>query len=304
MKRIAMFSLLSVALAFGCGDDDGGGGTADAGLANPGFGVPTETVTAYMEDSNDEWVLQGPANFACLNTPTDLVASTQEVTLSGKLEDFQTGNDLPMGTMEFFLNTEIGTFFNTTISDADGAYSTTVPVGTTKYGVKITADETMDTYQIDYELGTEATQSESFNSVSTLTANALPAFIGVTRTVGLGILAGSVRDCDGFEVKGAVATVSSVSGTAEHLDGAATYYFSAGTSTSLPVRHSQQDVTNTDSLFVVIELPPSPEAFLQVWGFLNDADMAAGNLTLLAETRAPVLADAVITASLEPLRTN
>ncbi len=304
MKRIACFSLLSVALAFGCGDDDGGSGTPDAlNLPNPGFVKPMETVTAYSQDSNDEWILQGDANFDCLNTPTDVVPSTQDVTLSGTLEDFQTGNAVPDGTMAFFVGSDFNNPFATVVSDQDGDYSVTIPTGTAKYGVKVTAAETLDTYQIDYEVGSEATQSENHNSVSVLTANALPAFIGVTRTVGLGVLAGSMRDCDGNEIKGAVATVSGTSGVADHLDGAATYYFSAGASTSLPVRHSQQLSTNFDSLFVTIELPPTAEAYLQVWGFLPSQDPATDELTLLGETPAPVLADTVITGSLEPIRT-
>jgi hypothetical protein len=86
-----------------------------------------------------------------------------------------------------------------------------------------------------------------------------------------------------------------------HLDGAQTYYFSA-LSTSLPVRHSQQLSTNVDGLFVVIELPASSEAYLQVWGFLDQADMADGEMTLIGEIPSPVLADSVITGSMEALR--
>jgi len=303
MNRIVGISLLCVALG-ACGGDDGGGGTPDAMLPNSGFVPPTETMKAYKE-INDAWVLQGDANFACLNTPSDLTPSTMDVVLSGTLEDFQSGNAVPDGTMAFFSGSDFDNPFATVMSDAaDGTYSVTIPTGTAKYGVKITAPDTLDTYQLDYEVDNNPTQMENHDSVSLLTANALPAFIGVTRTPSLGILAGSIRDCDGNEVGGAVATVSSTSGTANHLDGAATYYFSAGASQSLPVRHSQQKFTNTDSLYVIIELPPTPEAYLQVWGYLPSQNPDTDEMTLIAEVPAPVLADTVITGSLEPIRTS
>lgn len=297
MKRIAYFCLLSAALAVGCGGDD------DPGMVElHGFMTPTETLEAWRE-VNGVWELQGPANMDCLNTASDVVPTTVEVTLSGGLEDFQSGNAVPDGTMEFFADTDFANPFDSVVSDENGAYTATVPIGTAKYGVKITAPDTLATYQIDYELASDqAAQSENFSSVSTITANALPAFIGVTRTVGLGVLAGSIRDCDGNELKNAIATVSSVSGSPEHLDGAASYYFSAGTSSSLPVRWSQQLSTNKDSLYVIIELPPTSEAYLQVWGFLPSQNPETDEPTLIAETPAPVLADSVITASLEPLR--
>jgi hypothetical protein len=53
----------------------------------------------------------------------------------------------------------------------------------------------------------------------------------------------------------------------------------------------------------VIELPVAPTAYVQVWGFPTDADLASGELKLIAELQAPVIADTVITGSYEPLRT-
>jgi len=142
----------------------------------------------------------------------------------------------------------------------------------------------------------------------------MPALIGVSRTPGTGVLAGAMRDCKQHEVSNAIATVSSTSAIATHLSGkvngsdviASTFYFSAAT-TDLPVKHTGSTgrvMTNTDGLFTVFNLPPADVAYIQVWGFTSDGDVAKGmaGLTLLAELKSPVLADNVITGSIEPLR--
>jgi hypothetical protein len=87
-----------------------------------------------------------------------------------------------------------------------------------------------------------------------------------------------------------------------HLTGAATYYFSAASS-SLPVRHSTAPHMNKDGLFVILGLPPqAAAAYVQIWGYEDDAALAADELTLLSELASPVEANAVITGSFEPVR--
>jgi hypothetical protein len=130
----------------------------------------------------------------------------------------------------------------------------------------------------------------------------LPAFIGVTRTAGLGVLAGTIRDCQNREVGGAIVTVSDVSGSPEHLDGAMTYYFSAEPNNSLPVRHNLAANTNQDGRFSVLELQPGQSAYLQVWGFMDGQDPESDDLTLLAEIPSPILPDSVVISDMEALR--
>jgi hypothetical protein len=304
MKRVGWILVAGAAFVFACGGDDDGGSGPDAGPANPGFVIPDVVTTAYLE-MNDQWVEQGPADWTCLNTASSDVTSTVAITVSGTVEDFQTGNKVPDATVTVFDGVDLDNPHDTTTTDQDGNYSLTMPAGRKRVGYKITTEgTTLPTYQLNYYYEPDtAAQTEDINSVSKLTADALPAFIGITRTPGLGVLAGSFRDCQNREVEGVIATVSSVSGSPEHVEGAQTYYFSAG-STSLPVRHSQQAYSNTDSLYVVIELPVLPQAYLQVWGFKDAADMADGEPTLLGEIAVPVRADSVLTSSLEPLRTN
>ena len=319
MKQLAGFLMIgSLAAMVACGgdDDDGGdgdGGDADAAvpLGNPGFITPVQTPVAYLEVGG-VWEEQGPADFDCLNTASDDASSAEDRTLTGKTEDFQTGDvvdNVDLGLFESGVVT--GDPLETANSDNMGNYSITIPSGMTRIGFRSTDPEEsrfLDTYLFNQYFAPEETDpSETLNSVSFLTANALPAFIGVMRTEGLGVLAGSFRDCQDREVQGVIATMSSTacagnaSCTPEHLDGAQTYYFSAG-STSLPVRLSQAQATNKDGLFVVIEVPPSGNGFLQVWGFPTQADLDNGDLQMLAEIASPVLADSVITTSMEPLR--
>jgi hypothetical protein len=178
-----------------------------------------------------------------------------------------------------------------------------LPAGTTRYGFKFEAASYVKTYLLNQYLDPAmATQTRNMDAVSDATATALPAFIGVTRDPAKGVLAGAFRDCAGNEVSNAVATVSKVAGQPQHLDGADTYYFSAGGS-SLPVRHNVAPVSNKDGLFVILNLPPQvAPAFVQVWGFKDAADLADGQMTLLSELPSPVEANAVITGSFEPLR--
>ncbi len=314
MKQFAGFLLMGslagvVAFGTGCGSEDDDG---DPVVSNPGFITPVQTPVAYLEIGG-VWEEQGPADLSCFNTPSDDVASSEDRTLTGKTEDFQTGDIVDTVDLAVFPSGDVsGSPLATATSDGEGNYSITIPAGTTRLGIRSTDPEEsrfMDTYLFNQYFGPDETNpTETLNSVSFLTANALPAFIGVMRTEGLGVLAGAFRDCQGREVEGVIATVTSTPCAGDagcepaHLEGAQTYYFSAG-STSLPVRLSQTSATNKDGLFVVIELPPAGEAFLQVWGFPTDADLQNGDLQLLAEIPSPVLADSVITTSMEPLRT-
>ena len=285
-----------------CGDDGGGGGNDDE-LAAIGFATPTVATVAYAELEEGRWTKQGPANWSCLNTASDEVPTLADIELSGTLLDFQDNEPLPGAIVTLYGDEGISSSpIGSATADADGKYTLTLPSGGTNWAFKLEVAEALDTYPLNRYFDPNSTsQTEDLDSVSVLTAQALPAFIGVTRTPGLGIVAGRVHDCDGNRVEGTIATVSDTPDLPSHIEGAVSYYFSA-LSTSLPVRHSVQNVTNTDGVFVSIELPPGQERYLQVWGFVDDADLADGEMTLLAQESTPIIADAVVTVSLRPLR--
>jgi hypothetical protein len=303
MLRPIRHSLLACLLLAACGGDDDAG-PPDAGpLENAGFARPTVTTTAYV-DNNGVWQEVGPANWSCLNTPSDDVASSVEITLSGEINDFQTPTtSVSDATIELFPGTAIDQDpIATTVGDGDGLYQLTVPIGQKRLAFKMSAENYRTTYLINQYLEPDqAAQDKELKPIADETFEIEQALINRTPTPGRGVVGAAIRDCDGHEVGGAIGTVSGTSGVADHLTDAETFYFSAATA-SVPVIHKQQTVTNKDGRFLVIQLPPTATAYLQVWGFTADQDPATDEPTLLSELAAPVLADFVVTASLEARR--
>jgi hypothetical protein len=260
---------------------------------------------ANMEASPDNWVEVGPADLSCFGTPASDLPTTVAVNLTTKIKDFQSKSPVPNAVVQAFPNQSVSTPFPGSPWTADGNADVTVviPQGTKRFGFKMTHPDALDTLLLNQtvEPGMANQMLGEANSVSKTTAQTLPALIGVSRTVGTGVLAGSMRDCANREMSNYIATVSSVKGTPAHLDGADTYYFSA--SVGLPVRHSQQASASKDGIFMIIELQPSTTAFVQIWGYQTAADLAADNLTLIGELEGPVIGDTVITGSYEPIRT-
>jgi hypothetical protein len=308
MKRSLLF-FCSCLLTIGCGDDAGDGGQADAPVedpacpgsqnaSNPGFICPTEAATAWTFN-NGAWELVGPADFSCLNTPSDDASTTVDITVTGQARDFQSGAAVADPTIEIFPGVDFGNILDSTVGDGDGNYEVVLPAGQPRIGYKISAADYLDTYLLNQSFTPDnPAQTRDIDVVSVTTANLLPAIIGIQRTAGTGVLAGAFRDCSGDTVKGVITTVSSASGSHDHVDGAQSYYFNIG----LPANLTVIQATNSDGLFVVLEMNPAPTAYLQIWGFTEAQDPTSDPLTLLAEIPSPVVADSVITASVEPLR--
>jgi hypothetical protein len=292
-------------LALAACSDDGG---PPPPPANPGFTTPT-AITMANERVGGVWTEMGPADWTCLNTASSDQPSVS-IMLSGVLDDFQSGNAVGGATITAFpgIMTTANSGQATSSNEAAtrGDYAMTVTAhggGETRTGFVVTATGYLKTYLLNQYLNpANPTQTLGISAISEGTANALPAFIGVTRLETDGVLAGAFRDCQGREVSNAVATVSSTPTTVNHLEGAATYYFSAAAN-SLPVRHSQSAHMNKDGLFVILALKPQAEpAYVQIWGFRDAAELGSGDMTLLSELASPVEANAVITGSFEPLR--
>lgn len=304
LSFVAFFTITSLSLA-ACGGDDGTT-TPDASV-DIGFNLPTVTLKANDEISEDEWVEKGPASLGCLGTATADEPSTVTVTLSGKVADFQSGNAVPGAKVDVFKGQNYTTVENTATADTSANFTVDLPAGVTRFGYKMTASSALPTFLLNQTLSSpdQAAQNVgNIRSVSNATAATLPALIGQTRTPGTGVVAGALRDCNGDEVSGFIATLSSTTAEANTIPGADTYYFDSAV--GLPVHHNRQKFASGDGLFMIIEIPSSmPTGYVQMWGFPTDADLAMGKagLKLIAELQVPVLADTVITGSYEPLRT-
>jgi hypothetical protein len=305
MRLAIIFTLTSLSLV-ACGDD-GGGTTPDASdEVDIGFNPPTVTLKANEEVADDQWMEVGDADLSCLNTASDDVASTVAVTLTTKVTDFQSGNAVPGAMVEVFKDQDYMNVEATATSDQNAMVSIDLPIGVKRFGYRMTSSSSLPTFLLNQTLPApdQAMQTVgNIQSVSNATAQTLPALIGQTRTVGTGVVAGALRDCQGREISGFIATISSTKGEASTVMGADTYYFDS--SVGLPVHHNRQAYASGDGLFMIIEIPSSaPTGYVQMWGFPTAADMQMGaaGLKLIAELQVPVLPDTVITGSYEPLR--
>ena len=310
MRLTSLSLVLSSALVGACG---GGGSTMmpDAAIKDVGFNPPTKTLKANMEVGTT-WTEIGDADLSCLNTASSDVATTTAVTLTTHVKDFQAGTIVPKASVTVFPGIDAtGAFAAPVVSDTNGQVVLTIPAGQKRLGFKMTGGSTaadgsvtqLDTYLLFQKLDpTMAAQvdPDPIQSVSNTTAMLLPALIGEQRTPGTGVVAGALRDCQRHEISNFVATVSTTSGMATPLTGAEAYYFSP--SAKVPVKHTQADAGREDGLFMVIELPVAPAAYVQMWGFPTAADLAAGTLKLISELKVPVIADTVITGSFEAIR--
>lgn len=323
MRLPSLFCFLTFSSLVGaaaCGDDGGSKPPVDAAVVDIGFNKPTAPLKANFEMSKNNWVELGPANLSCLGKPSDDMATTVAVSLATRVDDFQTGGKVNGTSVTVFPNQDQGSPFGApVVSDDMGNLTVNVPIGTKRFGFKmVNPSVSLDTLLLNQIVDPAmATQTlEHIQSVSTATAQTLPALIGVARTPGTGILAGALRDCGDAartghtgpqEISNFIATVSSTEATATStpdaaspLQGVDSYYFSS--SAGLPVRHKQQESSSKDGLFMAIEMQPTPTAYVQIWGYINDADLAADKLSLIAQLKTAVIADVVITGSYEPLR--
>ena len=298
MRFHLAFGFTFLALAAACGSPDA---PPDA-PKDVGFNKPTAGVRANTEVSSNNWMDLGPADLSCLNTASTDMPTSVAVTLHSSVKDFQSGNAVPNAMVTAFKDVDSANPFDTQTADGNAAITFTIPTGVKRFGFKMTADSALPTFLLNqYVDPAMPDQSISkIQSVSSSTAATLPALIGETRTAGTGVIAGAFRDCSLHEMSNFVATVSSTPMMSTPIAGAEAYYFSAAV--GLPVHHQQQESASADGIFMVIQLPVAPTAYVQMWGFKTDADVAGGQMVLLAQLQVPVLADTVITGSYEPLR--
>ncbi len=304
MKTTGLVLALSAATAFtACGG--GGGGTADA--------MPPECNEAggsacFVRPLMATTVAAGPANWAC--APDTLTMSAAGFNVAGEVRDYQNDDLLAGATVEAFLSaTDFTTPIATATTDAAGAYTIAltgqIP---SRMNWRTKHPDSLDTYEINDPINVAGGDLTGIGRYSVLqdTSDALQAFIGVTPTPGLGVLAGAIRDCDRSEVQHAIATISSTSSAGDvpptFVGGAQVYYFSSGT-TSLPVQRTIREDTNVNGVFVIIEIPPTTGTqtyFLQIWGYKDAAAVTADTLSLLSEFETKVVGDSVIIVDMDP----
>ncbi len=313
-------TLLPVLLA-ACGGGGGGDDEPTPDAKPPGFEIgfnkPEGALRANVENDDGDFIDDGPADLSCLNTPSADEATTVPVTLTTVVRDFQSDNLVPNAGVVAFRNQDTTDVFDTTTSGENAEVTITIPIGVTRFGYIMTDPNSLDTLLLNQKVEPDnPTQTEgSIRSVSKGTANTLPALIGVSRTPDTGVLAGAMRDCQDREISGFIATVAKSEGITEgthaeilaqvetnRVDGADAYYFRSVAGDSLPVKHTQEAASTGNGLFMVIELAEASTAVVQIWGYLNDADLAADKMTLIGQLVTESKPETVITGSYEPIR--
>src|SRR5262245_64463390 len=174
-RLLLSFSFVLFTTLAACGG--GGGTTPDAPAVDIGFNKPTVALKGNTEVSDNVWMELGPADLACLNTASADMATTVEVALSTVVKDFQSGNLAPNTVVTAFPNQTVGSPFDTQTADGNAALTITIPVGTKRFGYKMTNPEALDTLLLNQIVKPDMpTQTEAqIQSVSKTTAATLPA---------------------------------------------------------------------------------------------------------------------------------
>jgi hypothetical protein len=245
-------------------------------------------------------VAGGAPDFAC---SAPIPVGLPSAVATGTVQDLQTGNGIAGALVSIYASADLSPGpIVSSASDISGAFSILYPSGTPdRPAWLVSATDALDTVFLD---GSIDGSPVTLPSVSTLTANALPAFVGISRTPGTGLAVGRAADC-AEPLQHAIATFSTTSSAGStcpmFLPESRVYYFSGG-SPSLPVSRATRIETSSDGQFVILETPPTDAAFVQIWGFLDPSDVALGYpaLHLIAEIPVDIVGDTVLVGTLTP----
>ncbi|MFT5683547.1 MAG: hypothetical protein ACI8RZ_004479 [Myxococcota bacterium] len=286
--RIITTGLAALLLA-GCGDketttaDDTGTETTEDRFSE--FVYVTDAAsgdfTGFESGYTDAWLPQA-------------VDSAKQVTVSmtGDVEDFESGDEVKDATVEIFHNNDpTGTPDQTLLSDDSGeitggewpvctpvAYSTFTDPDLNDTKVTFQVNEVYG-YSEEKKGGGASAVNVQLNSVSSSTYQVIPSLLGVSPDTDKGIVAGTVYDVNGDPVEGA--QVVAVDSSGNIPDTLVVKYFVD----DFPNR--DQEWTSADGLFVMVNVPTgdwSLEAYI--------SDGAGGHL-LMGATNVNVIADSI-----------
>jgi hypothetical protein len=242
-------------------------------------------------------------DFGC--APPSANASTIDVTMSGTITDYETGDPIPGAEAEIFGDATFTTALVTGTAAADGSYSVVIPAGTPDLV------HTRGTYPAGY------LQAYAFNAKLDLTQPTLEVdgwgmrgawvatvagLAGITQEPGTPTIIASALDCAGRTVAHAIITVSAAAGGPTHIAGANVVYTAPG-NLPLPVSRDTSTESSNNGTAVITNLSRArTSVWVQAWGFRDAAALAAGKsgLTLVAQYEIPVFADSLVVIDLWP----
>jgi len=290
--RAIRFGMLGLALAVGCsggdkggaadtGGGDGGAG-GDGGGGGGGFSDYINTTVTPTGDFGDfaagyeavgSWLAQSPD-----------AAKVETVPLTGKVEDFESGDGVAQATVEVFYTDAIGGVPDVTAtSDNTGGFTSGIQTCTPlayKTATDPALQDTKNTFELHTVYGYEpGGLDEVFNSVSWSTYALIPSLLGVSIDPARGTAAGTAYDIAGNPIQGAQVIVVDADGNP--AGGVVVKYFIE----DFPNR--DQPETSPDGLWVAINIPTG-DWFVDMYV----ADGAGGHL-LMGRTNITVFADSI-----------
>ncbi|MFZ5476080.1 MAG: hypothetical protein ACOZNI_04840 [Myxococcota bacterium] len=248
---------LSALLLTACPSGDGNEDTDKTGDTDTDTQTGDERAFTDFVDVETNYVAGDTSCYAgTLGTETPDPTCVTEAEVSGVVEDFQEGEGVPDITVQVWNDDDIsGSASATTQADESGNFSTTIPVCQPfGYGTSTPPEweETKDTYEVHQIYG-PGVDDVVFNSVSFATSRLIPGLIGVEWDESTGIIAGAVYDCNEDPVQYAQVFFHDGSGAVPSVGDV--FYFSITGDTELPTSRENQAYTNTNGLWVAVNVP-------------------------------------------------
>jgi hypothetical protein len=289
MRTLPMLFLAFPVIACSSGDtQDDSGGTGGAGPRT--FEDFVDVQTPWTGDTS---CFDGTTFSTAVPDPS----CQQPITLSGVVTDFEKETPVGEAAVQIWRSDAIaGAADSVLAADAQGSFSVEVPACTPfAYGTSTPAEweQTVDTYEIHQLYGFDGSggAEDSFNSVSIATSNLIAGLIGVNWDPATAIIAGKAYDCELAPIQYAQVYLHDAAGNPPVTGDV--YYFTANGGQDLPAMHAQQPHTNTNGLWVAMNIPPG-SWIVELWGW----DATAGAHVLLGKSPLEVAAGAVTVSNL------
>jgi len=262
------------------------------------FEMPTGVLAARAETGVDPVT----PRFSC--APPTAQLSTVEVTVSGRIADFLAGDPIPGATFDVYSDVALTTEILHATAGADGTYSVILPAGAPDLIHSHASSEGyLDTYGFYFRVDlTGPTLTQDGLLLTSAAADTAARLARVTRAPRTAVMLVDLLDCDGLYLEHAIATLSSTSGEPVHVAGPVVLYAPDGMAPVL-ARRDQRHESSDNGTAVIVNVPVElTEAYVQVWGFLDEAALARGaeGLTLVAEQRIPLFPDSSIGVEMWP----
>lgn len=267
----------------------GGGEGSWQGVAPPDA---TLTVRPYGQSAR-------AADLSC--GPPSVETLAVDVTLSGQLIDYISGDPLPGARLDLWWGDDTRRPSDISLTAGDtGDYEVTVLTGSPNlYATRTAGEGLLDVYGFVEVLAPDEPSVERQRAaLSPGGADALAELVGIDRDPARGVARVVAVDCDGWPMANALVLLSSASsldgGGAPSEVGGARGFYGSEDERPAPVYAGVRSQTAANGVAFFFGVPEG-EVFAQVWGFEDEADVAAGvdGLALISETELPVVAGAV-----------